>query len=80
MWRKDWIKNKRVGWYFKSYDENKDIINGIKLEIEKMSDTSSNNIDDNKIKNINKLINIINENLKKNNEKLKNLFNAKKID
>ena len=45
-----------------------------------MSDTSSNNIDDNKIKNINKLINIINENLKKNNEKLKNLFNAKKID
>ena len=61
-----------------SYDEIKDSINGIKLQLENTIKTYSKNQLKN-IKNINKLINVINEDIKNNNEKLKNLSINKKI-
>ena len=58
-----------------SYEEIKDSINGIKSTLENIIKTSSNN----QLKNINKIINMINEDIQKNNQKLKNILNAQKI-
>ena len=62
-----------------SYNEIKDTINGIKIQIDNIIKTSSNDLTNIQLKNINKILNMINEDIKNNNEKLKNLFNNQKI-
>ena len=51
-----------------------DTINGIKLQLENMIKISSDNSMNIQLKNINMIINIINEDISKNNKKLENLF------
>ena len=58
-------------------DELKDSINGIIFQIDKIIKTSSTDFSiKNQLKNINKMLNMINEDIKKNNEKIKNLYFA----
>ena len=58
-------------------DEIKDSINGIIFQIDKIIKTSSTDFSiKNQLKNINKMLNMINEDIKKNNEKIKNLYFA----
>ena len=68
------LQLKELDNIIKSYDKIKDNINEIKLKIENMIKSYSNN----QLNNIIKLINLINENIKNNNEKLINLFNIQK--
>ena len=56
-------------------DEIKDSINGIKFQIDNIIKISSTDYSiKNQLKNINRMLNMINDDIKKNNEKIKNLF------
>ena len=61
-----------------SYNEIKDTINGIKLSIDNMIKASLNDLTNIQLKNINKVLNIINEDIKQNNKKLNNLLTEQK--
>ena len=56
-------------------DEIKDSINGIKFQIDNIIKISSTDYSiKNQLKNINRMLNMINDDIKKNNQKIKNLF------
>ena len=82
------LDNKKIDELLSSNENIKDTINGIKFSLDNIiNNNSSNNIINSQLKNINALLNTINEDIQKNNEKLKSLFNdtiinnlAKNID
>ena len=57
-----------IKYYFNKIEEN---LNDIKLKIDNIINTSSNNSLIIQLKNINKMLNIVNEDIKKNNENIK---------
>jgi surface protein len=60
----------------KSNNNIKETINGIKFMLESIIKTSVNNSTNSQLKNINIILNTINEDIKKNNEKLEKLLNS----
>ena len=68
------IKLEKIDDIILSNNNIKDTINGIKLHLDNIIKLSSNNNISNQLKNINFLLNAINEDINKNNTKLKNLL------
>ena len=68
------LNSERLDEIILSNNEIGDSIIGIKLQIENIIKTSSNNYLNIQLKNINKMLNMINEDIKNNNEKINNLF------
>ena len=69
------IKLEKIDDIILSNNNIKDIINGIKLNIDNIIKLSNNNNISIQLKNINMVLNIINEDINKSKEKLKNLLN-----
>ena len=68
--------NKKIDELISSNENIKDTINGIKSNLDNIiNNNSSNNIINNQLKNINTLLNAVNEDIQKNNETLINLLN-----
>ena len=73
------IKTEKIDEIISSNNNIKDTIDGIKFSIDNVIKISSVNMVNLQLKNISALLNNINEDIKKNNEKLKNLINEHKI-
>ena len=69
------INTEKIDDLILSNDNINDTINGIKINIDNIIKTSTINSMNIQLKNINTLLNLINEDIKKNTEKLKNLLN-----
>ena len=68
------INNEKLNEIILSNDGIKDTINSIKLQIDNIINISSTNSWNIQLKNINKMLNLIIEEINKNNERIKNLF------
>ena len=73
------IKTEKIDEIISSNNNIKDTIDGIKFNIDNVIKISSLNMVNIQLKNITVVLNNINEDIKKNNEKLKNLINEHKI-
>ena len=73
------IKTEKIDEIISSNNNIKDTIDGIKFSIDNVIKISSLNMVNIQLKNIIVVLNNINEDIKKNNEKLKNLINEHKI-
>ena len=69
------LNKEKIGELILSNKEIIETINGIKLQIENLIKIYQNNSMNIQLKNINKMLNMINEDINKNNNKIKNLIN-----
>ena len=68
------LNKEKIDELISSNNEIEDTINGIKLQIENIIKIYPNNSMNIQLKNINKMLNMINEDINKNNNKIKNLL------
>ena len=73
------LNTEKIDEIISSNNNIKDTIGGIKLSIDNVIRISTMNAINNQLKNINVLLNTINEDIKKSNAKLKNILNENKI-